>query len=78
MGGRLVEKQVIYSGKKVKLELHHLEDDETQTRHIREVVVHPGAGHAFMGPHNALGTFNAPLAAQIWPDVLSFLRETVR
>src|SRR5688572_21465925 len=43
MSGRLVEKQVIYSGEKVKLELHHLEDDETQTRHIREVVVHAGA-----------------------------------
>jgi len=43
MSGRLIEKQVIYSGKKVKLELHHLEDDETQTRYIREVVVHPGA-----------------------------------
>jgi ADP-ribose pyrophosphatase len=43
MSGRLIEKQVIYSGKKVKLELHHLENDETQTRHIREVVVHPGA-----------------------------------
>ena len=43
MGGRLVEKQVIYSGKKVKLELHHLENDETETRYIREVVVHPGA-----------------------------------
>jgi ADP-ribose pyrophosphatase len=43
MSGRLIEKQVIYSGKKVKLELHHLLDEETETRHIREVVVHPGA-----------------------------------
>jgi ADP-ribose pyrophosphatase len=41
--GRLVEKQLVYAGKKVRLELHHLENDETQTRHIREVVVHPGA-----------------------------------
>src|SRR5438067_12371961 len=40
---RLVEKQTLYAGKKVRLELHHLEDDEKQTRHIREVVVHPGA-----------------------------------
>jgi carboxymethylenebutenolidase len=40
--------------------------------------VHPGTGHAFMGPHNALGTLNATLAAQIWPEVVSFLRETVR
>src|SRR5437867_12295466 len=43
MSSRLVEKQVLYSGKKVRLELHHLESDETQTRYIREVVVHPGA-----------------------------------
>ena len=43
MSGRLIEKQVIYNGKKVKLELHHLENEETETRHIREVVVHPGA-----------------------------------
>ena len=43
MNSRLVEKQTIYNGKKVRLELHHLESDETQTRYIREVVVHPGA-----------------------------------
>ena len=41
------------------------------------LTVHPGAGHAFMGPHNALGSFNAALAAQIWPEVVSFLQETV-
>jgi carboxymethylenebutenolidase len=42
------------------------------------LTVHPGTGHAFMGPHNALGTLNASLAAQIWPGVLSFLRDHVR
>ena len=42
------------------------------------LTVHPGTGHAFMAPHNALGTLNAPLAAQIWPEVISFLQETVR
>ena len=36
--------------------------------------VHPGTGHAFMGPHNALGTLNETLAAQIWPEAMSFLR----
>jgi len=36
--------------------------------------VHPGTGHAFMGPHNALGTLNETLAAQIWPEVISFLK----
>jgi carboxymethylenebutenolidase len=40
--------------------------------------VHPGTGHAFMGPHNALGTLNAGLAARIWPEVISFLQEEVR
>jgi carboxymethylenebutenolidase len=39
------------------------------------VTVHPGTGHAFMGPHNALGTLDQGLAEQIWPGVLSFLHE---
>jgi len=43
MRNRLIEKQVIYDGKKVRLELHHLENEETGTRHKREVCVHPGA-----------------------------------
>jgi carboxymethylenebutenolidase len=38
------------------------------------LTVHPGTGHAFMGPHNALGTLNEALAAQIWPEVVSFLK----
>ena len=42
------------------------------------MTVHPGTGHAFMGPHNALGTLNETLAAQIWPEALSFLQKTVR
>ena len=42
MAYRLVERQVIFNGSKVKLELHHLENDQgVRTR--REVVVHPGA-----------------------------------
>jgi carboxymethylenebutenolidase len=43
-----------------------------------QVTVHPGTGHAFMGPHNALGTLNEPLAAEIWPGVVQFLRETLK
>jgi carboxymethylenebutenolidase len=39
------------------------------------LTIHPGTGHAFMGPHNALGTLNVELAAQIWPQVVSFLKE---
>jgi carboxymethylenebutenolidase len=40
--------------------------------------VHPGTGHAFMGPHNALGTLNEALAAQIWPEAVSFLKDNLR
>jgi carboxymethylenebutenolidase len=37
------------------------------------LTVHPGTGHAFMAPHNALGTENKELAEQLWPEVISFL-----
>jgi len=36
--------------------------------------VYPGTGHAFMAPHNALGTMNTKLADEIWPKVVSFLK----
>jgi carboxymethylenebutenolidase len=39
------------------------------------LTVHPGTGHAFMAPHNAMGTLDAELAAKIWPGVVSFLHE---
>lgn len=39
------------------------------------LTVHPGTGHAFMGPHNAMGTLDEELAGQIWPQVTSFLHE---
>jgi len=42
------------------------------------ITIHAGAGHAFMGPHNALGTLDEELAAKIWPQVFSFLRENLR
>ncbi len=41
------------------------------------LTVHPGSGHAFMGPHNALGTFNADLAATVWPQAVTFLHEAL-
>ncbi|MGE3842661.1 MAG: dienelactone hydrolase family protein [Vicinamibacterales bacterium] len=41
------------------------------------LTVHAGTGHAFMGPHNALGTLNAALAAKIWPEVTAFLTQTL-
>jgi len=40
-----------------------------------EFTVHAGTGHAFMGPHNALGTHDAKLAAEIWPGAMAFLHE---
>jgi carboxymethylenebutenolidase len=39
------------------------------------LTVHPGTGHAFMAPHNALGTLDAALAAKLWPETLAFLHE---
>jgi carboxymethylenebutenolidase len=41
------------------------------------LTVHPGSGHAFMAPHNALGTYDATLAARVWPEVVAFLRQTL-
>ena len=37
----LIEKQVVYEGYRIRLEVHHLMADETRYR--KEVVVHPGA-----------------------------------
>src|SRR5438034_3367180 len=42
MSHQLVEKQVIFDGKKVRLEVHHFEDDQGK-RLRREVCVHNGA-----------------------------------
>jgi carboxymethylenebutenolidase len=39
------------------------------------LTVHPGTSHAFMGPHNAMGTLDEALAAKIWPEAVSFLHE---
>ncbi len=42
------------------------------------LTVHPGTGHAFMAPHNALGTFNAEVAGKVWPQTVAFLKENVK
>jgi carboxymethylenebutenolidase len=39
------------------------------------LTVYPGSGHAFMAPHNALGTQDKNLYDQVWPQVVSFLHE---
>jgi ADP-ribose pyrophosphatase len=38
-----VDKQLIYDGKKLRLELHKLRNEETEKIHTREIVVHRGA-----------------------------------
>jgi ADP-ribose pyrophosphatase len=42
MAAQLIEKQILYDGKRVRLEIHHLETDEGR-RIQKEVCVHPGA-----------------------------------
>jgi carboxymethylenebutenolidase len=39
------------------------------------ITVYEGAGHAFMAPHNALGTQNQELYDKIWPQATAFLHE---
>jgi len=36
--------------------------------------VYPGTGHAFMAPHNALGTQDLETYAKVWPVAVEFLR----
>ncbi len=53
---------------------------ETKLRKMGKDVtltVHAGTGHAFMGPHNALGTLDEQRSIQIWPGVTSFLHDTL-
>jgi carboxymethylenebutenolidase len=71
--GHMAENDSFFSpqaAKALEAKLRGLGKDVTLT-------VHPGTGHAFMGPHNALGTLNAELAAKIWPQVTSFLKATL-
>lgn len=42
MGLQLIEKQTIYDGKRIRLEIHHLEDEHGR-RIEKEVCIHPGA-----------------------------------
>jgi carboxymethylenebutenolidase len=49
---------------------------ETRLREMGKEVtltVHEGSGHAFMAPHNALGTQNQELYDEVWPQATAFL-----
>jgi carboxymethylenebutenolidase len=39
------------------------------------ITVHAGSGHAFMAPHNALGTQDQDLYDKVWPQAIGFLHE---
>jgi carboxymethylenebutenolidase len=57
---------------------HALEDKLRAMGKDVTLTVHPGTGHAFMGPHNALGTLNAALSEKIWPQVTTFLKDALK
>jgi carboxymethylenebutenolidase len=42
-----------------------------------EFTVHRGTGHAFMNPHNSLGTRDEQKDSEIWPQVVEFLHDTL-
>jgi carboxymethylenebutenolidase len=69
--GHMAEHDDFFSpsaAKHLELELIDLGKDATLT-------VHPGTGHAFMAPHNAMGTQDQELSDVIWPQVIAFLHE---
>lgn len=69
--GHMAEKDDFFSPKAAKeLERRLIEMGKDVT-----FTVHEGTGHAFMAPHNALGTQNAQLAARIWPQATGFLHQ---
>ncbi|MFT4658191.1 MAG: carboxymethylenebutenolidase [Ilumatobacter sp.] len=56
------------AAKELEAKLHGLGKDVS-------ITVHPGSGHAFMAPHNALGTQNQELYDMIWPQATAFLHD---
>jgi carboxymethylenebutenolidase len=53
----------------------HLQEELVALGKNASITVHLGTGHAFMAPHNALGTQNQDKYDEIWPQVTSFLHE---
>ena len=56
------------AAKALESQLQALGKDATLT-------VYEGSGHAFMAPHNALGTQDESLYALIWPQATAFLHQ---
>jgi carboxymethylenebutenolidase len=56
------------AAKELESELQNMGIDATLT-------VYPGSGHAFMAPHNALGTQDQELYDRIWPEATAFLHQ---
>ncbi len=57
---------------------HAAHDLEQRLRDLGKdatLTVHAGTGHAFMAPHNALGTQNQEKYDEIWPQATAFLHE---
>jgi carboxymethylenebutenolidase len=74
VSGHMAEKDNFFSpeaARALEKKLRAMGKDVTLT-------VHPGTGHAFMATHNALGTYDAATAAQVWPQAIAFLREKVK
>ena len=71
VSGHMAEKDTFFpptAAKALETKLRGMGKDVTMK-------VHAGAGHAFMAPHNALGTLDEKLAAQVWPEAVTFLKE---
>jgi carboxymethylenebutenolidase len=83
------DQQPDYSAITAPIQGHMAENDDffspagakALEQHLRElgkdvtITVHPGTGHAFMAPHNALGTHDQERYDEIWPQVLAFLHQ---
>ena len=53
----------------------HLQEELSALGKDVSITVHLGTGHAFMAPHNALGTQDEAKVAEIWPQVTAFLHD---
>ena len=53
----------------------HLETELKALGKDASITVHEGSGHAFMAPHNALGTQDQDLYDMIWPQATAFLHD---